>query len=111
MCTGEAVPGVRRRTPSLRGGGSAICALIVGSSWMVAGTALAAGPGAEVAAMRSATSRTYRQADGRFITRFAQEPVNFWDAAGRSWRPIDNTLVAAGDGTLRNARNRFSVTL
>ncbi len=59
----------------------------------------------EVADLRTATSRTKRDATGRLTTTVYAEPVNYRDTSGR-WVPIDTRLSATGDGWA-NTTNSF----
>ncbi|TDC70012.1 LamG-like jellyroll fold domain-containing protein, partial [Streptomyces hainanensis] len=51
----------------------------------------------EVPAERTEDSRTFRNTDGTFTTRYYDEPVNFADLDG-VWRPIDLSLVRVAGG-------------
>jgi RHS repeat-associated protein len=51
----------------------------------------------EVVSMRSRRSRTFRRADGSFVTESGAGPMNFKAASGK-WTPIDTTLRSTGDG-------------
>src|SRR6266542_2385473 len=59
----------------------------------------------EVADLRTATSRTKRDATGRLTTTVYAEPVNYRDTSSR-WVPIDTRLSATGDGWA-NTTNSF----
>ncbi len=64
----------------------------------------------ELANRRTATSNTYRLADGSLQTEIFQAPVNYRDAEGE-WEPIDERLREAPDGRLTNAANSFDLDL
>jgi hypothetical protein len=68
--------------------------------------------GVEVPDLRTATSRTFRQKDGTFVTEVFAAPIHYEDASGRL-RPIDNTLVASDRSgyALENKANRYSLAL
>src|SRR4051812_2787154 len=59
--------------------------------------------GAEVASMRTATSNTYRSANGAYLTKISASPVNH--RVADRWEPIESTLqrTAAGDLVPRSA--------
>ena len=66
--------------------------------------------GDEVVGDRTASSRTFRDADGSMTTRVYPQPVNFRE--GKEWRAIDNTLVdAATDGYVHRRANDGDVLI
>src|SRR4051812_48901080 len=67
--------------------------------------------GAEVPALRTANSRTFRGPRGTFVAKVFADPVNFETAKG--WSAIDDTLTAAAtsDGGFRNAANSYRLHL
>lgn len=70
------------------------------------------GPDGEVLAMRTATSQTYKNADGSLHTVVTAGLVNYKDGNG-NWQRIDSTLVAdnATPGYMRNAAGPAAVGL
>jgi hypothetical protein len=93
-----------------------LVALLVGSFSLAddSSSSAAAAPavpavGQEIAALRTATSRTYTMADGTRATKIWPVAVNFKDAAG-DWQPIDTTLKPTGDG-VQTASSAVPVTL
>ncbi|MDA0184671.1 DNRLRE domain-containing protein [Solirubrobacter phytolaccae] len=65
--------------------------------------------GADIADLRTQTSRTFSTGRGTFATQIGTESLNFRDASGR-WKPVDNALE--GDGAvLRNAANQYRVSI
>lgn len=62
---------------------------------------LAAGPealGVERVDMRTATSRTFQDADGRFTTEFFTRPIHYLPADSTEWQSIDLGFRAPEDG-------------
>src|SRR3954451_24426042 len=53
-------------------------------------------PGPEVASMRTATSNTYRSANGAYLTKISAAPVNH--RVADRWEPIDSTLQRTAAG-------------
>src|SRR3954462_2859346 len=74
-----------------------------------AGADLDALPGERVD-LRTATSRTIRNADGTFTTTLACAPIHFRDAKGK-WSAIDDRAVPNGRGGWKNAANAFRIDL
>ncbi len=70
----------------------------------------AADPGPEVIADRTANSQTFRLPSGELQTRVYETPINYLDNEGE-WKPIDESLEEAANGSLVNADNRFELTL
>jgi RHS repeat-associated protein len=70
----------------------------------------AADPGPEVIADRTANSQTFRLPSGELQARVYESPVNYLDNEG-DWKPIDEDLEEAANGSLINADNRFELTL
>lgn len=66
--------------------------------------------GREVLRRRTATSRTWRTPDGRYVTRIYTAPINYRDANG-NWKRIDDTLERAPRPgvAFMNARNAYRV--
>jgi YD repeat-containing protein len=71
-----------------------------------------AGPagGAEVPALRTESSRTYRKADGSYQAQVSAGPVNYRDASG-DWKPIDTDLASDGSGGLETTDTAAKVSL
>ncbi len=65
--------------------------------------------GGEIAAERTASSKTFELPGGKLETRIYQTPVNY-SAAGNDWKPIGEDLEAEG-ATLNNGPNDFEVAL
>lgn len=65
--------------------------------------------GDELVELRTATSRTYRAANGMHVTRVYQDPINFKDASGR-WRAIDPRLERDGAAWVNRA-NGFRIEI
>jgi RHS repeat-associated protein len=63
----------------------------------------------EIPALRTATSRTYRLADGERETRVFQAPVNYRE--GDRWVPIGTELEEVPSGKVVNGDNRFDIVL
>ncbi|MCU1675498.1 MAG: repeat protein [Frankiales bacterium] len=63
----------------------------------------------DIASLRTAFSRTYRNPDGTFQARFWQEPGNY--QVGDEWRPIDTTLDADASGDLSTTAAPTTVEL
>jgi RHS repeat-associated protein len=63
----------------------------------------------ELVGQRTARSRTYRLKDGRRLTKLYGTQVNYLD--GGKWKPIDTSLVVAGDGGVRVAQAGFDLSL
>lgn len=90
--------------------------MIVGASLALASGApvqrrvepLRAHAGVEVSALRSEFTQTHLLSDGTYETRLSSVPLNYRDASG-SWRAIDNDLVRAADGSLKNGANSVAV--
>jgi RHS repeat-associated protein len=61
----------------------------------------------EVVSMRTATSETFRNADGSYETRLYSQPVFY--RSGDSWEPIDSSLIQskASGFALENTANSF----
>lgn len=59
---------------------------------------------------RTATSETFRLPDGSREARIYGTPINYPDGEG-NWRPIEEELEEADDGTVVNGRNKFSLSL
>lgn len=70
--------------------------------------ATSAEPGADVAELRTRTSRTYKAEHGSYELQLAPESINYQDDLGR-WLPIDNRLAVDGD-VVRNGANRYAFT-
>src|SRR3954453_4782364 len=51
-------------------------------------------PGTEVVSERTRFSRTYVAKTGRYTTRISEEPLNFSADGGRTWKAVDNRIVA-----------------
>ena len=86
-----------------------LCLLALGPIGLSpSGAATTASP-QEVLSMRSARSDTFVDANGKHDTRLYTQAVNYLD--GKSWKPIDNTLVASAnpDFAFENAANSFHV--
>jgi YD repeat-containing protein len=91
---------------------------IVGASLAIASEAsvhtrseqLRAHAGVEVSTMRTEFTQTRMLSDGTYETRLSSVALNYRDASG-SWRPIDNDLVRAADGSLRNGANSVEVRI
>jgi len=66
--------------------------------------------GQELAARRTANSRTFADDHGLVRTRIYAQPVNFRNGQGH-WQSIDNTLVTDGTGGARNRANSYVATL
>lgn len=66
--------------------------------------------GVEVSTLRTEFTRTHLLSDGTYETRLSIVPLNYRDASG-SWRRIDNDLVRAADGSLRNGANSVAVQI
>jgi RHS repeat-associated protein len=64
----------------------------------------------ELAASRTATSRTFELESGELETKVYEAPVNFKDEEGE-WQRIDEELEPASDGGLTNAANSFDLRL
>ena len=74
------------------------------------GPAHARARGRELAALRTATSTTFRKADGTLSTSISATPVNFRDGSG-AWRRIESKLVpvAGGGFAFASRANAFKV--
>ncbi len=86
-------------------------ALAAASSVVAPGTGLARG--AEIASLRTASSRTFVGPNGTLEAHIYPVAVNYKNASG-DWQPIDNTLVPGTDGALAgyiNGANRLHVEL
>ena len=70
------------------------------------------GPDGEVFSMRTATSRTFKNADGTLRTEITAGAVNYKDSGG-AWQKIDPTLIAgpANAAYMRNAAGPVQVQL
>jgi hypothetical protein len=60
--------------------------------------------------LTTATSRAYATKNGMTETRIFAAPVNY-KGTDEKWHPIQNRLVSAGKGALRNKANRYKLTL
>ncbi len=67
-------------------------------------------PVRELAALRTASSRTFELSNGQFETRLFEVPVNYRDETG-DWKPIDEELTELPGGTITNGANSFDVHL
>lgn len=67
-------------------------------------------PGPELASKRTATSDTFRLPNGALETRVFETPINYRDGEG-NWKPIDDGLKEAEDGSLTNGANGFDLRL
>ena len=66
--------------------------------------------GAEVKALRTAKSRTFRGSDGSLVAELFPDEANYKDAAG-NWQAIDTSLHSASDGGWQNGASSFSLSL
>jgi RHS repeat-associated protein len=64
----------------------------------------------ELPSERTATSRVFERSDGSRRMQISAVPINFRDTQG-NFQPIDNTLVDAGNGMLRNKANSMTVAV
>jgi RHS repeat-associated protein len=64
----------------------------------------------ELPAERTATSMTLQLPDGSREARIYETPINYLDAEG-NWKPIEEGLEEADDGTVVNERNKFALSL
>jgi RHS repeat-associated protein len=64
----------------------------------------------ELPAERTATSVTLRLPDGSREARIYGTPINYLDAEG-NWKPIEEGLEEADDGTVVNGRTNFALSL
>lgn len=64
----------------------------------------------ELPAERTATSTTLQLPDGSREARIYGTPINYLDAQG-NWKPIEEGLEEADDGTVVNGRNEFALSL
>jgi len=64
----------------------------------------------EVVSRRTRFSRTYRRSDGSFELRVSAVPVNYRDPAGH-WKPINNNLHQAQDGSWENSGGPMRVRI
>ena len=64
----------------------------------------------DLPAERTATSLTLQLPDGSREARIYGTPINYLDAAGK-WKPIEEGLDEADDGTVVNGRNEFALSL
>lgn len=93
-----------------------LVALVVGSSSSAEDSApavtapVAAASGAEVPALRTESSRTYRKAGGGYQAQVSAGPVNYRDANG-DWQPIDTDLDPDGSGGLKTTAAAAKVSL
>ncbi len=71
------------------------------------------GVGAEVVALRSAHSKTVREADGSLRTVVSQQSLHFYDASSEVWESIDASFKDSAKQGVRwaSGANRFSVEL
>src|SRR3982750_439923 len=63
----------------------------------------------ELPAERTATSMTLQLPDGSREARIYGTPINYLDAEG-DWKPIEEGLEEADDGTVVNERNKFALS-
>ena len=100
-------------------GAALLVALLVGSSSRAddPGAPVVPSPGfaapvtaGEVPALRTESSRTYRQADGSYQAQVSAGPVNYRDASG-DWKPIDVDFASDGDGGLKTTEAAAKVSL
>ncbi|MFF3911464.1 LamG-like jellyroll fold domain-containing protein [Streptomyces sp. NPDC001848] len=61
-----------------------------------------------MASKSTATSDYYRNADGSYTRRLAQDPINYRDAAG-NWQPIDTGVQRGSDGRWHEKANSMGV--
>lgn len=94
-----------------------LCALSSGAAFAQQGESSPAGdpgqagePGAEIAAERTASSKTFRLPDGQLETRIYESPVSY-PVAGRGWKPIGENLREVEGARLENGANDFDVSL
>jgi len=64
----------------------------------------------ELPAERTATSMTLQLPDGSREARIYGTPINYLDAEG-NWKPIEEGLEEADDGTVFSGRNNFALSL
>jgi RHS repeat-associated protein len=64
----------------------------------------------ELPAERTATSMTLQLPDGSREARIYGTPINYLNAEG-NWKPIEEGLEEADDGTVVNGRNKFALSL
>lgn len=65
--------------------------------------------GPMISSLSSATTRTYRAANGSFLTKAYRHPVNFRNQSGQ-WQTVDTRLVRSAAGW-KNAANAFGLSL
>ncbi len=63
----------------------------------------------EIPARRDVLERSWLNADGTSTSQFSSEALNFKNASGE-WVAVDNSLVVAADGSVRNAANEWTVS-
>lgn len=66
--------------------------------------------GVEVSTLRTEFTQTHLLSDGTYETRLSSLSLNYRDASG-SWRRIDNDLVRAANGSLKNGANSVAVQI
>lgn len=67
-------------------------------------------PVRELPAKRTETSNTFLLSDGSLESRLYEAPINYRDPQG-DWKPIDQELEEAPDGSITNGANSFDLQL
>src|SRR6195952_5731484 len=66
--------------------------------------------GVEVPELESATTRVWKRANGSFVSRLYQQPVNAQDSAGK-WAAIDDSLTKTSSGAIQSAKGAADLSL